>query len=293
MRLDKVAILADSCCDLPPELQRRYGIFILNYRITLDGETYQERVDFTPSQYCTMLGQARTAPRTEAISVEEYFRAFKKCSEEGYSDVIAVTTASSVSQTNSNAHLALTHFYAQCHGSRMRLYIIDSKLFSMAYGYPLCVCAAMLQQGTAVKDAVAYLEDCFSRIEIVFGAYTLKYLKMSGRTKGFSAFVGDLLHKRSMMSYIDGISRLESSVTGDKNLIPAMCAYAARRMDKQQPYLVGTTSRERAGRLVDECARVFGYQPQMVFEIGPSLVSHLGPEGDAIVFSGASRTVFL
>lgn len=284
--------MTDSACDLPRELQERYQILILNFTIVLDGKTYQERLDFTPSQYYNMLRGARSAPKTEAISEAQFFRTFQKLSEEGYSDIIVVTMASSVSQTNSNAHMALTHFYAECHDSRTRLYIMDSKLFSMSYGYPICVAAAMIEQGMSVKDATSYLEDCFSRIEIVFGAYTLKYLKMSGRTKGFAAFVGDLLRKRPMMSYIDGISKLEENVTGDKNLIPAMCGYAARRIDKSQPYLIAATSQERGKELYDQCVKTLGYKPQMVSELGAALASHLGPDGVGIFFFGPKRGGF-
>ncbi len=287
--MPKVAILTDSACDLPQELQERYHIFILNCSITLDGRVYQERRDFTPSQYYVMLKGAKSAPKTEAISEDQFYQTFRRLSEEGYSDVIVVTMASTVSQTNINAHMALTNFYAECRESRTRLYILDSKLFSMSYGYPICVAAAMIEQGMPVKDAMAYLEDGFSRIEIVFGAYTLKYLKMSGRTKGFAAFVGDLLHKRPMMSYIDGISKLEENVTGDKNLVPAMCAYAARRIDKSQPYLIAATSQERGVELYDQCVKTLGYQPQMVSELGAALTSHLGPDGAGIFFFGPKR----
>lgn len=287
--MQKIAILTDSACDLPQELQKRYQIFVLNFYITLDGRQYEERRDFTPSQYYSILERVRTSPKTETISTERYFQAFQQLSREGYTDVIVVTIASTVSNTNSNAHLALTRFYAECHDSRMSLYILDSKLFSMGYGYPLCVGAAMLEQGTGVKDVLAYLEDCFLRLEIVFGAYTLKYLKMSGRTKGFAAFVGDLLHKRPMMSYIDGVSKLEANVQGDKNLIPAMCDYAAKRIDQGQPYLIGTTSPERGRDLYDQCIKVLGHPPQMVTDIGASLASHLGPDGVGIFFFGPKR----
>lgn len=287
--MPKIAIITDSACDMPQELQKRYHIYVLDFQITLDGRMYQERRDFTPIQYYEMLQRAKAAPKTEVISEERYFKAFKKLSDEGYTEVIVVTIAASVSVTNSNAHMALARFYAECHDSRMRLYIVDSKLVSMAYGYPICVAAAMLEQGTEVREAVSYLEDCFSRIEIVFGAYTLKYLKMSGRTKGFSAFVGDLLHKRPMMSYIDGVSRLESTISGNKNLIPAICDYATKRLQRDQPYLIGTTSQERGKEIYDQCVRAFGYKPQMVFQIGASLATHLGPDGVGIVFFGPKR----
>ena len=287
--MQKVGILTDSACDLPPELQRRYQIDILNFHIIINGKNYEERKDFMPNQFYSMLAKVQSSPTTEIISASEYLSAYQRYSEADFTDLLIVTIASSVSQTNNNAHLALTRFYAQYPESTLRLHIIDSKLFSMGYGYPLCIAAAMLQQGIDVNAVISYLEDCFSRIELVFAAYTCKYLKMSGRTKGFAAFVGDLFRLRPMMSYIDGISRAESSVQGNKGVIPAMCEYAGRRIDRSQPYLVGTTMDSHGKLLIDECSRTFGYAPQMVFDIGCSLATHLGPEGDAIVFFGDKR----
>ena len=232
--MQKAAILTDSTCDLPTELQQNYKIEILNYRITLNGRSYTERLDFTPQQYYRMLETARSAPSTTPIPPDDFVAAFERYMEEEYTDVIVVTVASSVSQTNNNAHLALARFYRLPPATLLRIHILDSELFAMAYGYPICVAAAMLQQGTDATAVVGYMEDCFSRIELVFAAYTCKYLKMSGRTKGFAAFVGDLFRIRPVMSYIDGVSKAEESVKGDKNVIPAMCDYTLNRIDKRQ-----------------------------------------------------------
>ena len=270
--MQKVGILTDSACDLPPELQRRYQIDILNFHIRINGKDYEERKDFMPKQFYSMLAKVQSTPTTEIISAGEYLSAYQRYSEADYTDLLIVTIASNVSQTNNNAHLALTRFYAQYPESTLRLHIIDSKLFSMGYGYPLCIAAAMLQQGIDVNAVISYLEDCFSRIELVF-----------------AAFIGDLFRLRPMMSYIDGISNAEASIQGNKGVIPAMCEYAGRRIDRSQPYLVGTTMDSHSKLLIDECTRTFGYAPQMVFDIGCSLATHLGPEGDAIVFFGDKR----
>ena len=42
----KIAVLTDSACDIPPELEKKYGIDILPFVITLDGVSYVERRDF-------------------------------------------------------------------------------------------------------------------------------------------------------------------------------------------------------------------------------------------------------
>ena len=54
----KFAVLTDSACDIPADMQKKYNIDILSFTITVDGESYIERVDFTNEQYYDMLQKA-------------------------------------------------------------------------------------------------------------------------------------------------------------------------------------------------------------------------------------------
>ena len=40
------AVLTDSACDMPYELEKASGVDILSFGITMDGVAYAERVDF-------------------------------------------------------------------------------------------------------------------------------------------------------------------------------------------------------------------------------------------------------
>ena len=53
----KFAVLTDSACDIPADMQKKYNIDILSFTITVDGESYIERVDFTNEQYYDMLAK--------------------------------------------------------------------------------------------------------------------------------------------------------------------------------------------------------------------------------------------
>ena len=43
--MSKIAILTDSCCDLPKETIEELGIKVLPFEITFDGETFREIFD--------------------------------------------------------------------------------------------------------------------------------------------------------------------------------------------------------------------------------------------------------
>ena len=46
--MGKVIISADSTCDIGPELQKRYNVQLLNWRILLDDREYLDNVNITP-----------------------------------------------------------------------------------------------------------------------------------------------------------------------------------------------------------------------------------------------------
>lgn len=46
--MNKVLISADSTCDIGPELQKKFNIRLLNWRIELDGQEYIDNQEITP-----------------------------------------------------------------------------------------------------------------------------------------------------------------------------------------------------------------------------------------------------
>ena len=46
--MNKVLISADGTCDIGPELQKKFNIRLLNWRIELDGQEYIDNQEITP-----------------------------------------------------------------------------------------------------------------------------------------------------------------------------------------------------------------------------------------------------
>ena len=62
MAKKKIAILADSGTDVPPDFAREHGIFIAPLKIIYKDREYEDRVDITPQEIYDNL--AREVPRT-------------------------------------------------------------------------------------------------------------------------------------------------------------------------------------------------------------------------------------
>lgn len=287
--MQKVAIVTDSACDITEELQQKWDINILNFAITVDGNCYTERVDFTPQQYYDILRTASGIPSTAHITMFQFLELYGSYDEQGYTDVILVTINATGSATNDAAQLALRQFKAENPESTLNVHIIDSRTYSFGYGGPVCRAAEMIAEGRPVEQVITYLKDTFSRVEILLTAYTLKYIKQSGRVSAAAAFAGDLLGLRPIISLIDGESVVRSKVRGDKQVLPALVRYAKDHKDGQTPYSIGTTNWENGERLAALCEQEMGYPPERVFYLGCAITTNTGPDAIAIVYQGPSR----
>ena len=48
MRTDKIALLTDSCADIPVEVARKNHIYVVPFTITFEEGSYQDGVDIFP-----------------------------------------------------------------------------------------------------------------------------------------------------------------------------------------------------------------------------------------------------
>ena len=78
----KIAILTDSACDIPPELEKQYDIDILPFVITLDGVSYVERRDFGFDEFYQMLRAAQGVPSTAQVTAIQFCEQYCKYVDE-------------------------------------------------------------------------------------------------------------------------------------------------------------------------------------------------------------------
>ncbi|MDO5602878.1 MAG: DegV family protein [Oscillospiraceae bacterium] len=289
--MSKYAVLTDSACDIPPEVAEKHHIDILSFSITLDGKSYVERQDFTFDEYYDMLRNAEGVPTTAQVTSLRFFEQYCLYDDAGCEEVLHVTICGKGSATYESAQLAARQFAEERPASKMKVHIVDSHTYSMVYGYFVVEAAKKLRSNAEMQDVVAYLEDAFSRMEIVLAAYSLKFMKKSGRISAAAAFAGELLGLKPIISLNDGVSRVENKVRGDAAVMPAMLKLAKARIDADSeiPYLIGTTDDERGAQLAKLCKKEFGQAPFAVFKLGAAVTSNTGPDAVAIVFPGQKR----
>lgn len=289
----KIKILTDSTCDIPKEEEKRLGIKIMCFPVTVDGVSYRERKDFTNTEFYKMMDDAKEMPTTSQLTSFEILEVYKELYSEGWTDIIYVTISSTGSATYNNALSAAQTFKEEVlskGGSEMRIHVVDSKNYTGVYGYPVMQAALKAQKETSPEDIIEYLNEWLDRAEVHFVPMTLKYVKKSGRVTAAAAFAGELLGLRPLIKIVGGVSTVVEKIRGEKNIIPKLIADAEKYMTPQTPYLIISGSdKTLPSDLEKEMTKKFGYPPEYTVEIGAAIACNAGHNVVGFVIKGDRR----
>ncbi len=290
---EKILLMTDSACDIPDEDLSAGGIVMLPIPIAIDGKGYLERVDFTIPEFYQRLAASKELPVTSHILSITYQQAYEDAYQQGYTHIINTTITSKGSNMFQAAVQAKKMFYEEHPEAKdtCQIFVLDSGTYTLGYGYPILEASKLIRSGAAAQEIVAYLDDFYSCVEIYFAAYSLEYAKKSGRIPAASAFVGDVLGLRPIISIIDGKTTVVEKVRGDKNVVPHIVAQALDHIpDKKAPYGVvyGAVESYR-DEMLKEAGKKFGHAPKAVMQVGAAITINSGPKVVGIVVRGAKR----
>ncbi len=182
-----VKLIADSSCDIGPELAKRYDVDFVHIHVRLNGNEYHDGVDITHTDIYANYEQNHTLPSTCAVNIDEYESVFRPYVEQGY-DVVHISLGSGLSSTCSNANLAAGLF------DPGRVFVIDSKSLSSGAGILVCECGERVKKGYPAKQIFEEVSPLADRISASFILDDLEYLHAGGRCSGLAQFGASLMN---------------------------------------------------------------------------------------------------
>jgi len=85
-----IKIMADSTCDLSPEIVEHYDIGLAPLNIEIEGVNYLDKVDLTSDQFFERLPEMKELPKTGAPSPEAYLSIIEEAMAEGYKEFLCI-----------------------------------------------------------------------------------------------------------------------------------------------------------------------------------------------------------
>lgn len=201
-----VKILADSTCDLSPELIAQYGIGIIPLYVHLGEAEFRDGVDITPEQLFKWSDEHNTTPKTAAPGIEDIEALLDK---EGSDEYVIFTISSSMSSSYTNCTLAADDLEITD-----RVFVIDSQNLSTGIALLVLKAAQMAAQGRPGSEIAEEIGKIRGKVRASFVIDTLTYLYRGGRCSGLSAFFGSALRLHPRIAVAEGAMHPEKKYRG-------------------------------------------------------------------------------
>jgi len=284
--MSKIMILTDTCCDLPKETIEELGIKVLPFEVTINGETFRETFDKSAQEVYELMAKTDEIPKHSQVTPAAFLDAYREIYEQGYTDVICVSINSLGSGTYNSSLMAKDEFFENNPEAKDKFRIInlDSKCYTVFYGYPIIEAVKMIRKGASVEEIVAYLEDCFNVCAVYAVPYNLKYARKSGRISAAKAFAGELLGLKPVIRFADGVTDTVEKIRGEKNIVPKLVEVVEKNMTPQTPYImVHGRDNTLAKEIEKELIKRTGRKAEMYANIGAVVSANIGPDIVAVL----------
>ena len=284
--MSKIMIMTDSCCDLSKETIEELGIKVLPFELSIDGETFREIFDKSTQEVYELMDKTDEIPKHSQISPVTFEETYKELYDQGYTDIICVSINSNGSGTFNNAVMAKNDFFENNPDAngKMRIFNLDSKCYTIFYGYPIIESVKKIRKGAEAEEIVAYLEDWFNVCGIYAVPYNLKYARKSGRISAAKAFAGELLGLKPVILFADGTTETVDKIRGEKNIVPKLADIAEKNMTPQTPYImIHGKDNTLAKEIEKELIKRTGRKAEMYASIGAVVSANIGPNIVAVL----------
>lgn len=193
----KTAVITDSASYLDKKLAAQYNIKVLPITVIFGTEQYQDGVNITSHEFLEKLASADKLPTTAQVTMQQMQDAFDELSAAGYDEVICVNLSSGITSFYENL---VTYSKTV---KNIRVYPFDSKIASAGEADLALLAGTMAQNGENAKTILPRLIDLRDSIHVSLVVDSLDHLMRTGRISSTSAFVGNLLRIKPMLTFDD------------------------------------------------------------------------------------------
>ncbi|MDD4171879.1 MAG: DegV family protein [Syntrophomonas sp.] len=277
--MEKIALIADSACDLPQKLVEELGIRILPLKIIYPDGEYSDRVNIQPMDvYDRMPGEI---PTTSMPNLQEIKAAIDDVRREGYTHLLIITLSSGLSGTYQAMQLAAKDF------DDIVIRVFDTLTLSMATGWIVLDTARNILTGLSWEKVLEKLTTLQPKVRAFYVIETLEYLRKGGRIGLVAGMLGEFLNLKPIIGVnTDGIYYTHAKVRGRSKSIERLIGILMDSVGNN-PFNVAVMhggAKEEGEKLLARLAKLPNVKELIFSDISPALGVHTGPGLLALCF---------
>lgn len=245
MNKEKIAILVDSCVDVPPKLVEKYNMYVIPLKVIYKDRVYSDGVDITAQEVYERLDIE--IPTTSLPSGGEINAMFDRIKADGYEKVLAVHISSGLSGTYNTTRLLGSQY------EELDIFVLDTKNIGIGSGFNAIQAAEYINEGMDWETLIKTVSENVSKCKIFFYVDTLEYLKKGGRIGLVASVLGTALNLKPIISCNEeGIYYTVSKSLGRKRTLNKMIDLAieyAKSGNRYNVAIVHGNAEEQANKI--------------------------------------------
>ena len=200
------AIVLDSTADFPDAPERFQNWRVVPLYVLFGGESYRDYVDLAPAEFYARLRTAEQLPTTSQPTPGDFLAAYEQLNE--YERIYSLHISSVLSGTYQSATTAAAEL-----GDKVRT--IDSESASAAIAMLGLAIQRRLERRTTDEELDALIRRFREQAGLLFTVDTLEFLRRGGRLGRASAWAGQLLHVKPILTIEREVIPLKWKPEGD------------------------------------------------------------------------------
>lgn len=184
--MTRIAILADSGCQIELKQYENQGIYIVPLCITMKNHTYLDQQDITSLEVFKTMEKEDIMVMTSQPSTGELVNVLQRIKDAGYDEVIGLPIATGLSSTLNGMKVASEMV-------DIPITLIDTKGTAGNQKYLVFTAAKLVQEGKSIKEIQVILEDMIQHSGTIIMAPNLEHLKKGGRITPAVALLAGML----------------------------------------------------------------------------------------------------
>ena len=279
MNHEEIAIITDSCADIPREFIEKYHIYVLPMQINYSGGRFRDGIDITAEEVYEL--QKKELLHSSTPSGEDIESLFSMLEENGIQKAIAIMLGSGISGTINHVRLAADD-------SRVDCFLIDSLSASIGCGASVMQTALWREEGFDFDTLCQKAAKLCKSTKVFFTLNTLEYLAKGGRINKTTAVAGNMLNIKPMLSFdsVTGEIYVPLKIRGTKlletKMIELIAGYTKESHSENRPYnlmVADGGNVEEGNHLQEKLTEAFPNAKQVFrAQIGATLGVYLGPK---------------
>lgn len=275
--MEKIAIITDSCGDVPQKYKEKYDIYVLPITIECGNHEYKDGINIEADDVYRM--QKTEVLKTASPEGKDILDTFEEIYKKGYTSAIAILLSGGLSGTFNQVRLFAESF------DDLEIAVFDSKSGSIGYGAIAIQLAQYREQGMSFEKLKQQAEKLIQNTYAFFSIDTLEFLQKGGRIGKATAFVGTALKIKPILSFDKEKGEIDvpAKVRGNKKVPQKLIELIDKVIENnshQSFYLIvadGAMLQQRKD-LKEELIKEYpNYKGCIEAQIGAALSCYLGP----------------